>query len=111
MIGLSDRQKKWVAAGVTSIAVTIVCTFVVGICWGLLKVILDTLHQAYLKPFYVNRCLCSKAIDTIKGTDIHLCGGENIDAFEEIKPKIQNTKAHNSQDTYFQFSGVLHHFL
>ena len=39
MIGLSDRQKKWVAAGVTSVAVAIVCTFVVGIFWGLLKIV------------------------------------------------------------------------
>ena len=39
MLGLSERQKKWVAAGVTSVAVTVVCTFVVCICWGLLKVV------------------------------------------------------------------------
>ena len=63
MLGLSERQRKWVAAGVTSIAVTIVCTFVVGICWGLLKavdlaapalvpVVLGVLLAMFFKPYY-----------------------------------------------------------
>ena len=63
MIGLSERQRKWVAAGVTSIAVAIVCTFVVGICWGLLKVIdlaapalvpvvLGVLLAMFFKPYF-----------------------------------------------------------
>lgn len=63
MIGLSERQKKWVAAGVTSIAVTIVGTFVMGICWGLLKVVdlaapalvpvvLGVLLAMFFKPYF-----------------------------------------------------------
>ena len=63
MLGLSERQKKWVAAGVTSVAVTVVCTFVVCICWGLLKVVdlaapalvpvvLGVLLAMYFKPYY-----------------------------------------------------------
>ena len=63
MLGLSERQKKWVAAGVTSVAVTVVCTFVVCICWGLLKVVdlaapalvpvvLGVLLAMFFKPYY-----------------------------------------------------------
>lgn len=50
MIGLSDRQKKWVAAGVTSVAVAIVCTFVLGIFWGLLKIV-DLASPALIPVF------------------------------------------------------------
>jgi predicted PurR-regulated permease PerM len=50
MLGLSERQKKWVAAGVTSVAVAIVCTFVVGIFWGLLKIV-DLASPALIPVF------------------------------------------------------------
>ena len=63
MLGLSERQKRWVAAGVTSIAVAIVCTFVMGICRGMLKivdlaapalvpVVLGVLLAMFFKPYY-----------------------------------------------------------
>ncbi|MBE6397346.1 MAG: hypothetical protein E7046_10110, partial [Lentisphaerae bacterium] len=63
MLGLSERQRKWVAAGVTSIAVTVVCTFAMAICWGLLKVVdlaapalvpvvLGVLLAMFFKPYY-----------------------------------------------------------
>ena len=63
MIGLSERQRKWVAAGLTSIAVMVVFTFAVGICWGVLKmvdlaapalvpVVLGVLLAMFFKPYY-----------------------------------------------------------
>ena len=63
MLGLSERQRKWVAAGVTSIAVTVVCTFAMAIFWGLLKVVdlaapalvpvvLGVLLAMFFKPYY-----------------------------------------------------------
>ena len=63
MIGMSERQKKWAAAGITSVAVTVVCAFVVGICWGILKVVdmaapalvpvvLGILLAMFFKPYF-----------------------------------------------------------
>ena len=63
MFGLSERQRKWVAAGITSIAVTVVCTFAMAICWGLLKVldlaapalvpvVLGVLLAMFFKPYF-----------------------------------------------------------
>ena len=63
MIGLSERQKKWAAAGITTVAVTVVCAFVLGICWALLKVVdlaapalvpvvLGVLLAMFFKPYY-----------------------------------------------------------
>ena len=63
MIGLSERQKKWAAAGITSVAVMVVCAFVMGICWGLLKVVdlaapalvpvvLGILLAMFFKPYF-----------------------------------------------------------
>ena len=63
MIGLSERQKKWVAAGVTSVAVTLVGAFVLGICWVLFKVVdlaapalvpvvLGVLLAMFFKPYF-----------------------------------------------------------
>jgi hypothetical protein len=45
--------------------------------------------------------LRGEAVDTVKGAYIYLGRGEDIDAFEEIKSKIQDTQAHDSQDTDF----------
>lgn len=63
MIGLSERQKKWVCAGITSVAVAIVCAFVLGILWILVKlvdlaspavvpVVLGVLLAMFFKPYY-----------------------------------------------------------
>ncbi len=63
MIELSERQKKWAAAGITSVAVTLVFAFVVGICWMLLKlvdlaapalvpVVLGVLLAMFFKPYF-----------------------------------------------------------
>ena len=63
MIELSERQKKWAAAGITSVAVTLVCAFAVGICWMLLKVVdlaapalvpvvLGVLLAMFFKPYF-----------------------------------------------------------
>ena len=63
MIGLSERQKKWAAAGITTVAVTVVCAFVLGICWALLKVVdlaapalvpvvLGVLLAMFFKPYF-----------------------------------------------------------
>ena len=63
MIEFSERQRKWVAAGITSVAVTLVCAFVVGICWMLLKVVdlaapalvpvvLGVLLAMFFKPYF-----------------------------------------------------------
>lgn len=63
MIELSERQKKWAAAGITSVAVTLVFAFVVGICWMLLElvdlaapalvpVVLGVLLAMFFKPYF-----------------------------------------------------------
>ena len=63
MIDLSRRQKKWAAAGVTSLAVAMVGAFVLGIGWVVLKVlnmaapalipvIMGLLLSMFFKPYY-----------------------------------------------------------
>ena len=63
MFGLSERQKKWVAAGITSVAVAVVFVFAMAICWGLLKVadlaapalipvVLGILLAMFFKPYF-----------------------------------------------------------
>ena len=63
MIGLSERQRKWAAAGITTVAVTVVSAFVLGICWALLKVVdlaapalvpvvLGVLLAMFFKPYF-----------------------------------------------------------
>ena len=63
MLELSERQRKWAAAGVTSLAVALVCAFVLGVGWAVLK-ILDRASPAlvpvmmgfflsmFFKPYY-----------------------------------------------------------
>ena len=63
MIDLSNRQKKWAAAGVTSLAVALVVAFALGIGWFVLKllnltapaltpVIMGLLLSMFFKPYY-----------------------------------------------------------
>ena len=63
MIDLSNRQKKWAAAGVTSLAVALVVAFALGIGWFVLKilnmaapaltpVIIGLLLSMFFKPYY-----------------------------------------------------------
>ena len=63
MIDLSDRQKRWAAAGVTTLAVSMVCAFVFTIGWVILKVldlaspalipvIMGLFLSMFFKPYY-----------------------------------------------------------
>ncbi len=63
MIDLSERQRKWTAAGVTSLAVVVVAAFALGIGWLVLKmlhlaapalapVILGMFLSMFFKPYY-----------------------------------------------------------
>ena len=63
MIDLSNRQKKWAAAGITSLAVALVVAFALGIGWFVLKilnmaapaltpVIMGLLLSMFFKPYY-----------------------------------------------------------
>ena len=63
MIDLSDRQKSWAAAGVTTLAVSMVCAFVCVIGWALLKVLelaspalipvmMGLFLSMFFKPYY-----------------------------------------------------------
>lgn len=63
MIDLSDRQKKWAAAGVTTFAVSMVVAFAVAIGWALLKVLhlaapalvpvmMGLFLSMFFKPYY-----------------------------------------------------------
>ena len=63
MIDLSDRQKRWAAAGVTTLAVSMVCAFVCVIGWALLKVLelaspalipvmMGLFLSMFFKPYY-----------------------------------------------------------
>ena len=62
-VDLSDRQRKWIAAGITTLAVSMVCAFAVGIGWVLLKaldlaapalvpVIVGLFLSMFFKPYY-----------------------------------------------------------
>lgn len=63
MIDLSERQRKWTAAGITSLAVVVVAAFAIGIGWLVLKmlhlaapaivpVILGLFLSMFFKPYY-----------------------------------------------------------
>ena len=63
MIDLSSRQKKWAAAGITSLAAALVVAFALGIGWFVLKllnltapaltpVIMGLLLSMFFKPYY-----------------------------------------------------------
>ena len=63
MLNLSDRQRKWAAAGITSLAVAMVGAFALAIGWGVLKllnlaapalipVIMGLLLSLFFKPYY-----------------------------------------------------------
>ena len=63
MIELSARQKKWAAAGITSLAVAVVGAFVLGVGWGVLSilhlaapalvpVIMGLFLSMFFKPYY-----------------------------------------------------------
>ena len=63
MLELSDRQRKWAAAGITSLAAAVVCAFVLGVGWALLKfielaapalvpVMLGFFLSMFFKPYY-----------------------------------------------------------
>lgn len=63
MIDLSSRQKKWAAAGVTTLAVSMVVAFAVAIGWALLKVLhlaapalvpvmMGLFLSMFFKPYY-----------------------------------------------------------
>ena len=63
MLELSERQRKWAAAGVTSLAVALVCAFVLGVGWAVLKVldraspalvpvIMGFFLSMFFKPYY-----------------------------------------------------------
>ena len=63
MIDLSDRQKRWAAAGVTTLAVSLVCAFVCIVGWAILKVLelaspalipvmMGLFLSMFFKPYY-----------------------------------------------------------
>ena len=63
MIELSNRQKKWAAAGITALAVSMVATFVLAIGWSVLKVLelaspalvpvmMGLFLSMFFKPYY-----------------------------------------------------------
>ena len=63
MIDLSERQRKWAAAGVTTLAVSLVCAFVCVVGWAILKVldlaspalvpvIMGLFLSMFFKPYY-----------------------------------------------------------
>lgn len=63
MIDMSDRQRWWTAAGITTLAVSAVCAFTLGVGWVVLKaldlaapalipVIVGMLLSMFFKPYY-----------------------------------------------------------